>query len=102
MTEILALLQNIAPLFEKTTLRQIGHVIFGMLVTSGRITMLGLSRWTEKGGSYRTVQRFFHKSLPWAQILWLFFCAHLRQVKDVYLLAGDECGHQIGKVDFRI
>ncbi len=22
--------------------------------------MLGLSRWAEKGGSYRTVQRFFY------------------------------------------
>ena len=41
MTEILALLQNIAPLLEKTTFRQMSQVIFGMLVISGRITMLG-------------------------------------------------------------
>ena len=44
MPEILALLQNIGPLLEKTTLRQVSQVIFGMLVSSGRITMLGLSR----------------------------------------------------------
>ena len=57
MTEILALLQNIAPLLEKTTFRQMSQVIFGMLVASGRITMLGLSRWTEKGGSYASNRR---------------------------------------------
>ncbi len=51
MPEILALLQNNAPLLEKTTLRQMSQVIFGMLAASGRITMLGISRWTEKGGS---------------------------------------------------
>jgi hypothetical protein len=42
MTGILALLQSIAPLSEKTTLRQFNQVIFGMLVASGRITMMGL------------------------------------------------------------
>jgi hypothetical protein len=65
MTEILALLQTIAPLLEKTIFRQMSQVIFGMLVASGRITMLGLSRWTEKGGSYRTVQRFYHSAVSW-------------------------------------
>lgn len=34
-----------------------------MLVITGRITMLGLSRWTEKGGSYRSIQRFYHSIL---------------------------------------
>ncbi len=64
MTEILALLQAIAPLLPKTTLGQMSQVIFGMLVISGRITMLGLSLWTEKGGSYRTIQRFTTQNFP--------------------------------------
>jgi len=34
-------------------------IVEAMLAMTGRVTMLGLSRWTEKGGSYRTVQRFF-------------------------------------------
>jgi hypothetical protein len=50
MTEILALLHTIAPLLSKTTFRQLSQVVFGMLVASGRLTMLGLSRWTEKEG----------------------------------------------------
>jgi putative transposase len=90
MTEILALLQNIAPLFEKTTLRQLSQAIFGILVASGRITMLGLSRWTEKGGSYRTIQRFYHSSLPWQAIQWLFFCKRFLQSGAEYIVAGDE------------
>jgi len=90
MTEILALLQNIAPLLEKTTFRQMSQVIFGMLVASGRITMLGLSRWAEKGGSYRTIQRFYHSLLPWNAIQWLFFRKRFLKVEDEYIAAGDE------------
>jgi len=52
--------------------------------------MLGLSRWTEKGGSYRSIQRFFYTAIPWAQVFWTFFCEHLLDQQDTYLLAGDE------------
>ena len=52
--------------------------------------MLGISRWTEKGGSYRTIQRFFGKTLPWLQLSWLFVHHHLLNPEDEYLLAGDE------------
>ncbi len=90
MTDILALLQNIAPLLEKTTFRRMSQVLFGMLVASGRITMLGLSRWTEKGGSYRTIQRFYHSMLPWKSIQWLFFREHFLVSEDEYIVAGDE------------
>ncbi|HKJ40031.1 MAG TPA: transposase [Anaerolineales bacterium] len=90
MTEILALLQNIAPLLEKTSFRQMSQVVFGMLVASGRITMLGLSRWTEKGGSYRTIQRFYHSLLPWNAIQWLFFRKRFLKPEDEYIAAGDE------------
>jgi putative transposase len=90
MTEILALLQNIAPLLEPTPFRQMSQVIFGMLVASGRITMLGLSRWTEKGGSYRTIQRLYHSVLPWKAIQWLFFRKRFLKPEDEYIVAGDE------------
>ncbi len=90
MTEILALLQKIAPLLEKKTFRQMSQVILGMLVASGRMTMLGLSRWTEKGGSYRTIQRFYHSVLPWKAIQWLFFRARFWRPEDEYIAAGDE------------
>jgi DDE superfamily endonuclease len=66
------------------------QVVYGMLVTSGRITMLGLSRWTETGGSYRTIQRFYHSVLPWNAIHWLFFRKRFLKSEDEYLVAGDE------------
>ena len=53
--------------------------------------MLGVSRWAEKGGSYRTIQRFFYTVIPWAQVFWAFFSEHLLDRQDTYLLAGDEC-----------
>ena len=90
MTEILALLQNIAPLLGKPIFRQMSQVIFGMLVASGRITMLGLSRWTEKGGSYRTIQRLYQSAISWKVIQWLFFRKCFLKPEDEYIIAGDE------------
>ncbi|MGD0613392.1 MAG: transposase [Anaerolineales bacterium] len=94
MTDILALLQCIAPLISKTTLRQLSRIILGMLMMTGRVTMLGISRWTDKGGSYRTIQRLYHTQIPWTDVLWTFFQKWLWDPKDEYLLAGDEvvCG----------
>jgi len=88
---ILARLQHLNPVLSKTTLRQMSLIVCALLAMTGRVTMLGISRWTDKGGSYRTVQRFFQTTIPWAQVMWSFFCAHLKQGEDVYVLAGDEC-----------
>ncbi len=57
---------------------------------SGRVTMLGISRWAGVGGSYRTVMRFFQTVIPWTTVFWVFFRRHLFCPNDVYLLAGDE------------
>jgi hypothetical protein len=73
-----------------TTIRQFSTIALALLAMTGRVTMLGIARWTAKGGSYRTVQRFFATTLPWATLFWLFFRTHLFDPDDVYLLAGDE------------
>lgn len=88
--DILALLQHLNPIVPKTTLKQMSLIIYALLAMTGRVTMLGISRWTDKGGSYRTVQRFFQTAIPWAQVMWAFFCTYLQRVEDVYLLVGDE------------
>jgi len=90
MTEILALLQTIRPLVSKTSLRQMSRVIQAIMSMTGRMTMLGISRWTQAGGSYRTIQRFYHNELPWREILWTFFKDLLLKIADEYLLVGDE------------
>jgi len=88
--DILALLQCLQPYVPATTLRHFGRIALAMLVMTGRITMLGMARWAGKGGSYRTVQRFFSTVIPWATLFWVFFCQHVYRPDDVYLLAGDE------------
>lgn len=90
MTEIVALLQSIASVISKTTLRQLRQVVYGMLISNGRITMLELSRWTEKGGSYRTIQRLYHTQIQWLQIQWVFFTSQFHQKDREYIAAGDE------------
>ena len=90
MIDIIALLACFDQSVDKTTVRQLNRIIVAMLTMTGRVTMLGISRWTEKGGSYRTIQRFFGKKLPWLQISWLFVRHHLLNPEDEYLLAGDE------------
>jgi len=90
MTNILALLQILSPCLRQTTIRQFSRIIPALLAMTGRVTMLGISRWTEKGGSYRTVQRFFYTVIPWATVFWLFFRHHLFDEATTYILAGDE------------
>ncbi len=90
MTEILALLQSIAPVVSATILKQMSHVLYGMLISNGRITMLELSRWPEKGGSYRTIQRLYHTPLLWLQIQWIFFIRQVQKPNAEYIAAGDE------------
>jgi putative transposase len=90
MADIVALLECLNTCLSKTVLRQMAHILFAMLAMTGRVTMLGLSRWAGRGGSYRTVQRFFYTVIPWAQVFWLFFCQHSWQPEAVYIMAGDE------------
>ena len=52
--DIVACLQCLQPTVPRTTLRQCRRIAMAMLVMTGRVTMLGLSRWAGPGGSYRT------------------------------------------------
>src|SRR5437899_9055548 len=86
----LACLQCLQPTITRTTLRQFRRIALAMVVMTGRVTMLGLSRWAGTGGSYRTVQRFFSTVIPWATLFWVFFRQHVYRPEEVYLVAGDE------------
>jgi len=88
--DILALLQCLPPYMGGTSTRQLSQIIQGMLAMTGRVTRLGISRWTGPGGSYRTIQRFFATALPWATLMWVFFRQYLWCAQEAYLLAGDE------------
>jgi putative transposase len=90
MVPIVALLACLDPVLTRTRQRHLRQSVLALLTMTGRVTMRGMARWTGPGGSYRTVQRFFSATLPWASLFWLFFRAHLFAPNDVYLLAGDE------------
>jgi putative transposase len=57
---------------------------------TGRVTLLGLARWAGKGGSDRTIPRFFSQGLPWAILCWGFFRQPLYRPDTVSLLGGAE------------
>jgi hypothetical protein len=88
--DILALFDCLQPHVTATTRRQFSRIAWAMLVMTGRVTMLGLSRWAGKGGSYSTIQRFFSQALPWAVLFWVFFRQHVYRPNEIYLLVGDE------------
>jgi len=90
MMNILALLQCIQPDGSKTDLRRLSRIAQAMLSMSGRVTMQGLSRWAGKGGSYRTVQRFFNTTISWSRVFLCFFMRHLFLPGTEYFLVGDE------------
>jgi putative transposase len=89
MSDSIVLFACFSQCLEPTSLRQLGRVVEAMLSMSGRVTMRGLSRWTGKGGSYRTIQRFFTTSLSWCHLQWLLIRHHLLDADDVVVMSGD-------------
>jgi putative transposase len=90
MLDTLALLQVLQASWDPTNVRRLSRIAQGMMAMSGRVTMLGISRWTESGGSYRSVQRFFSAVIPWAGLFWIFFQQQCYRREETYILAGDE------------
>jgi DDE superfamily endonuclease len=87
--DIVALFHCLQPYVPSTTLRQLSRIALALRVMTGRVTMLGLSRWAGQGGSYRTVQRLFATVIPWAILFWVFFRQPGYCPADVSLAAGD-------------
>jgi len=91
MRDILALVHCLRPHLQATTVRQLSRIIGAMLAMTGRVTMLGIARWSGEGGSSRTVQRFFSTVIPRPVLLWACFRQHVLDPTDTYVLAGDAC-----------
>jgi putative transposase len=90
MSDIMMVLTCFNQVIAPTTCRQLGRVIEAILAISGRITIKGLSRWSAKGGSYRTLQRFFTTPLNWLQLNWFMIRHHLWDADDITLISGDQ------------
>jgi len=90
MLNIIAVLQCLGQYLDKTTLQQLNCIVLAMLAMTGRVTMLGISRWTGEGGSYRTIQRFYNRAIAWAKVNWIFIRHHLLDPTDIIVIGGDE------------
>ena len=88
MTEITTLFTYLHPLLTSTHYRQLMIISEALLAMTGRITMLSISRWAGKGGSYRTLQRFFMSNIRWDALNWAIIKRSL-SVEGVILAAGD-------------
>lgn len=89
MTDLNTIFTYFLGLIDTKTQKQLLIVTKSMLTMTGRITMLSLSRWTEKGGSYRTLQRFFKSEIDWFALNWALVRTKCLQSDAVILLAGD-------------
>jgi putative transposase len=89
MNEITTLLLHLHPLLDPSSFRQLTLISEALLVMTGRVTQLSISRWVEKGGSYRTIHRFFQKRIPWEKLNWQLVKIALPKEHGIILIAGD-------------
>ena len=87
--KILTLFACFEPLLTTTSLGQLSIIAQAIFSMTGRVTMKGISRWSEEGGSYRTVNRFFATDLPWLNLLVKFVQTQIFDASHEYILAGD-------------
>jgi putative transposase len=73
-----------------TTLKRLKIIVPALLAIPGRVTMLAISRWTDDGGSYRSVQRFFNTTIDWKKVQWCLIRHFFLNSSDTFVLAGDE------------
>src|SRR5687768_171588 len=90
MTDIMLVFACLNQSLHPTALRQLTVVAQALLAMTGRVTMLGLSRWAGKGGSYRTIQRFFNTTVTWSVLQWLLIRTHLWESDETWVAAGDD------------
>lgn len=90
MFDILLILQCLNTCMDPTSLKRLKIIVPALLAIPGRVTMLGISRWTAEGGSYRSVQRFFNATLDWKNVQWSLIRQYFLSSSDTFILAGDE------------
>lgn len=90
MFDIALRLQSLKTCLNSKTISQLIVIVTAILSMTGRVTMLGISRWAGDGGSYRTVQRFFSTPIDWVRINWTLIRHWFISSDDVFIIPGDE------------
>jgi len=86
------LLTELSPLL-KVKVGVLREIIKGIYcISSGGVTMKNISRWTSRGCSYRTIQRFFGSPIDWLGLNMIFLRTILFGIPSSsrYVLAVDE------------
>ena len=71
------MLKAFSPVLCSQIMNQLIRIVDATLVMTGHVTMLGISWWSEIGGGYRTIQRFFKEGHNWSKWRWLLIKQHL-------------------------
>ena len=90
MFNTLTILSCLNSSLDTTTLNRLTTIVTAMLTMTGRVTMLGISRWTDDGGSYHTIQRFFNTIITWEKIHWCLIRQYFLDEDDPFIFVGDE------------
>lgn len=96
MLEIAPLLSELSPILE-VKIGVLSEIIKGIYsISSGGVTMKNISRWTSRGCSYRTIQRFFSHPHDWLalNLVLLRSIIVLKAESSRYVLAIDEVVEQ--------
>ena len=64
----------------------------------GRVTMLGISRWSDKY-SYKTIERFFDKKIDWLGIKWQLIKGKVAD-REIILVADETTISKAGKATY--
>lgn len=92
MLELQHILMGLAPVLG-TNVNIIEQIIKGIYcVSAGGVTSKSICRWTGKGGSYRTIQRFMSHPVDWLGLNLALLKSIVAQANDSkrYMLAFDE------------
>ena len=102
MDQLAITLACISPVLGTTLFNQMNAICSGLLCMTGRITMLGISRWIGKGCSYRTVQRFFQSIICWDKLNWIIIKRQLKETSTLVLGGDNTVVTKTGKFTYGI
>jgi len=88
------IITHLAAIIDKKFLKQLESISRAILSMRGRVTMLGISRWSEEY-SYKTIERFFDKKVDWLKINWNLIKHSIG--KEVILVADESTVSKSGK-----
>ena len=92
--ELYKIITQIKEEITKSSLKQIESIASSILAMTGRVTMLGISRWND-AISYKTIERFFDKKLNWLSMNYQIIKPKLG--KNVILIADESTISKSGK-----